>query len=321
MRAFWWPALSGTAAALVVASSMSMGSRRAGAQGSRVVEPSPAELAIALGRFDVAEDALYEDIRRTPREPSARGALGAFLAARGRFQIGATLFDEAMVFGGDTAKLQARMLELFRWTVQYDRAAGLRAARLTPEERESMRRAPGTAASGEAFSIVPMQPNESLGIGRISIAVGTELVEADIQPLLPGVQLPATLTMYGMVDVTGARGDTTYAVARSVSIGGVTIGPVPVTLVAGLRVARLGLDVLAQLTPTFDATARTLTVRSTTSRAPGDLLPLLLRFPGVSFVAAEGQPPVLLHTPAGRSAVRGVRWTLDVARGGIVVER
>jgi hypothetical protein len=290
------------------------------AQGSRRVDPSATELAISVGRLDLAEAVLFEEARRAPREPTVRGALGIFLAGRGKFLVGATLLEEALQFGGDTASIQERLLEVYRWAAQYDRTAALPEARMIPEEREAMRRAAGTAVGGAAAAIVPLQPNEAFGLGRFTLLVGSEPVDADIQPLTTGVQLPASPALFGAVEPVSARGDTTWAVARTLSIGRVTIGPVPVQLVPGLRTARIGLDVLGQLSPTFDGAARTLTVRSSDAAPTGDARPFLLTFPGLTFVAREGQPPVPLNGNAGRSALRGRRWTLDLASGAIVIE-
>lgn len=292
------------------------------AQGERRVDPPAAELAIALGRLDIAEAALFEEIRRAPRAPSARGALGTYLASRGRFQVGITLLEEAIQFGGDSAQVEARLLEVFRWTAQYDRAAALMHAQLVPEAREAMRRSAGTTPGGAVSSTIPLAPNEVFGLGRIWIVIGTERVEADIQPLMTGVQLPATVALFGAVESVGARGDTTYGVARAIEIGRTSIGPVPVTLVPSLTTARIGLDVLAQLAPTFDFAAKALTVGTPRVAPPqAERWPLLLTFPGVSFVSVEGAAPVVLHSQAGRSAIRGTRWTLDPGTGSIIVER
>lgn len=291
------------------------------AQGTRQVDPSPAELAIAVGRLDAAEDALYDAVARAPHQPSARGALGTFLAARGKFLTGATLLDEALHFGADTATVQARLFDVYRWTGEYARVAALGALRLPLAAREAYRRAGAGVAGGAPSATVALAPNEASGLGRVIIAVGTASVPADIQPFAEGLKLPSSMELFRAIEVAGARGDTTWGVARVVKVGGVTYGPVPVTLVPGLSAARLGLDVLSRLVPTFDDRARTLTVRSTAGAPPGDTLPVLLAFPGVRFVATEGRAPVPLHEVAGRAALRGRTWTLDVAAGAIVVTR
>ncbi|HEY4659712.1 MAG TPA: hypothetical protein VIH11_09400, partial [Gemmatimonadaceae bacterium] len=55
--------------------------------------------------------------------------------------------------------------------------------------------------------------------------------------------------------------------------------------------------------------------------ARGEALAILLGFPGVRLVARPGQSPVALESAAGRAALRGARWTFDLRRGAVVVER
>lgn len=294
---------------------------RVAAQRAPRVDPSPAEIAISTGDLDGAEDALYEAVRRAPREPSARGALGAFMAARGRLRIGATLLEEAVEFGGDSGAVQRRLSGVWRWAGEYGRAGALRASGLSQGERDALVRAGAAEVGGAATATVPLEPNDLAGLGRISLVVGTDAVPADIAPQAEGVLLPATPALMAAVEPVGASGDTTFAVARDLKIGGVSLGATPVMLVPAQRAARIGLDVLARVSPTFDHAARTLTVR--TGRAPegGEAWPLLLAFPGVSVVVEPGLPPVALHAPAGRAAIRGRRWTLDLDRGVIRVAR
>jgi hypothetical protein len=289
-----------------------------GAQDTRRVDPSAAELAIATGRLDVAEAALYDAVSRSPREPAARGALGAFLAARGKFLAGATLLDEAMQFGADTATIEARELEVYRWTGEFGRIPDLRTARMPEPQRAAFRRAARAATGGAAADTVPLAPNEALGLGRIVLTVRGARADADVDVGGNGVTLPSSAAMIRAIEAAGARGDTTFGVA-TVDIGRVRIGPIPVRLVPGIGVAKIGLDVLSLLTPTFDRDARRLVVHAAPYAAPGARLPLLLTFPGVTFVAREGTAPVALDTPAGHAALRGTRWTLDVAAGAIVV--
>jgi hypothetical protein len=291
------------------------------AQRAPRVDPSPAEIAISMGDLDGAEDALYEAVRRAPREPSARGALGAFLAARGRSRIGATLLEEAVEFGGDSGAVHRRLSDVWRWAGEYGRAGILRASGLSQGERDALVRA-GTAEPGGApTATVPMEPNDLAGLGRITLVIGSEAVPADITLQAEGLTLPATTALLAAVEPVGASGDTTFAVARQLTIGSVALGATPVMLVPAQRAARIGLDVLARVSPTFDHAARTLTVR--TGRAPdgGEAWPLYLTFPGVSAVAEAGAPPVALHSAAGRAAIRGRRWTLDLDRGVIRVAR
>lgn len=293
---------------------------RVNAQGSRRTDPSAAELAIATGRLDLAEDALYAAVRRDPQAPAARGALGAFLASRGRFLAGATLLDEALQFGADTAAVEARQFEVYRWAGEYARIADLHTLRISTAAREAYSRAGRAVVSGAMSSTVDLRPNTALGLGRIELAVGGVTVAADVDPLASGLYLPSSLPLFSAIDATGASADTTFGVVRSATIGGVAMASLPVALVPDIAVGRIGLDVLALVVPTFDRDGRKLTVHGGPYAPPGRSLPVLLGFPGVSFVAADGAGPVGLHTPGGQAALRGARWTLDVARGAMVIE-
>ena len=51
---------------------------------------------------------------------------GAFLAARGRFRIGATLLEEAVELGGDSASVERRLASVWRWAGEYARIGVLR---------------------------------------------------------------------------------------------------------------------------------------------------------------------------------------------------
>jgi hypothetical protein len=296
---------------------------RAQGIGGLRVEMSFADRSIAAGRFDDAESALFDESARAPRAPLPRGALGAFLAARGKLLVGATLLEEAMFFGGDSMSISTRLFEVYRWEGLQARAAIHKHGRVSPGLRSAMERVPASKPGGSALASVALQPNETFGLGRITLGVGNEKVEADIQPLMNGVQLPSSMALYSVLDAVTSSGDTTFAVAQQLSIGGVTIGPVPVMLVPNLGAARLGLDILSLLRPTFDLNGRTLTVRSVEAQTapPLEKRELFLTFPGISFVVQPGQPPVTLHSVAGRAALRGLRWTLDVPAGAIFIER
>lgn len=294
------------------------------AQRARQVEISAADQAIAAGKFSYAEDLLFYESSRNTRDYTSRAALGAFMAARGRLLVGATLLEEAMQFGADSASIQTRLFEVYRWEGRFAQAAAQRLARVSPEIRAAFERVHQAEATGAPSATVPMQPNELLGLGRIAVQVGGERIDMDIQPFLSGVQLPSTMQLFSTLESVIARGDTTFAIAPTVAIGGVLLGPLPVMLVPGIRTGRIGLDVLALLRPTLDQRGGTLTVRS--SEPPpvvgaSQRRLLFLTFPGVSYLARDGEGAVALHTPAGRAGLRGLRWTLDVSAGAILVER
>ena len=299
---------------------------RADALAQRIarVELSQADQAIARGRLEYAEALLFYESSKDTHDHAARGALGAFLAARGKLLVGATLLEEAMRFGADSVSVQNRLFEIYRWEGRYAQAAAQRLARVSPELRLAFERVTQAEAGGAPSSTVRMSPNEALGLGRVAIQVGGEKLDADIQPFLAGVQLPSTMQLFSSLESVVARGDTTFAIAPSIQIGAVTVGPVPVMLVPHLATAKLGLDVLSILRPTLDQGAGTLTVRST---EPLPEVPesgkrlIFLTFPGLSYMARENEAPVALNTPAGRAGLRGLRWTIDLLAGAILVER
>lgn len=309
-------------AALILANAAAVtlsATRQAHAQGSPRVDSSAASRAIAAGRLELAEALLYNASLRSTHDPAARGALGKFLAARGQFLVGATLLDEALQFGADTVTINTRLFDVYRWNGQYGRAAALRGVRLSAPEREAMRRAGVAATRGAATATVPLRPAGASALGSITISVGTVQVVAEIEAQEDGLRLPSTPALSAALQTVGSRGDTTFAVAATVAIGSVTLGPVPVRIDPTLSAARIGLDVLALLCPTFDAA--TLTVHSGGPASVGTKLPLMLTFPGVSFFPVEGSPAVALQAADGRAALRGYRWTLDVRAGAIVIEK
>ena len=85
------------------------------AQSTRRDDPSAAELAVSIGRLDIAEQELFAASSRSPREPSARGALGFYLASRGHVKVGAVLLEEARQFGGNASAIDARLAHIYPW--------------------------------------------------------------------------------------------------------------------------------------------------------------------------------------------------------------
>jgi hypothetical protein len=308
--------------AVVAVAAVALWAMAATAQQPRRVERSAADVAIALGRLADAESELYSASRRAPREPSARGALGSYLAARGKLKVGAVLLEEARQFGGDQRTIDDRLAHIYRWLGEWNAVAAL-SSPSGDDEREVARwlaAHPGTVV-GPDSSVTPIAPNEMAGLGRITIGVGSEAIPVDVDASVEGLVLPPTVGVLAALQTFAAPGGGTAGVAFAVTIGGFTITNVPAKLSPEGR-ARIGLDVLARLTPTFDPPARRLTLRSRPpERLRGVEMPVLLTFPGVRIVARDGQPPVAIETAAGRAALRGARWTFDLSLGALIVER
>ena len=311
------------------------------AQQQRRPAPASVEIAVAAGRIDDAEQMLYEASRRAPRDPEARSALGAFLASRGQLRVGAVLLEEARQFGGDARAIDERLLHICNWTGVWDLGTTIPgAAHVSEPQRAQLTYLSHNPLrlSGPESLVVRLEPHESAGLGRMELDIGGARVQADIDPTVEGVALPATAEVMRGVTLFGSEENETFGVAHSLAMGGMRLQNVPVRLVQDAT-ARVGLDVIGRLQPTFDAAARTLTLHAgvaTAARATpsvpqrtgagrgssvGDTheaarsLPLLLGFPGVRIVPRPGAPPVPLESAAGRAALRGTRWTLDLRRG------
>ncbi len=293
---------------------------RAGAQKPPAPVASAAEIAIAQGRLDDAEQLLFAASSRSTHEPSARGALGSYLASRGKLKIGAVLLEEARQFGGDAQVIEARLAKIYLWIGDWASIAALKHfAAPGPEHDRAKWLAAGHApAHNSTDSVsVALEPNELAGLGRIAITVGRATLQADIDPNIDGVVLPSTPEVSAESQQFGMRDSATVAVVRELSIGAMHLANVHARLSPGGRPA-IGLDVLAPLLPTFDAGLHTLTLREHAVVVSGDAIPFLLGFPGMRIVARAGQPPVAIESAAGRAALRGARWTFDLKRGAIV---
>lgn len=289
-------------------------------QGTRPVAPSAADVAISSGNLDDAERALFAESDAAPHEPSARGALGMFLAARGRLKVGAVLLEEARQFGGDASVIDARLARIDRWLGDWNDIALLQHSGASGAEHDRARWLAGhaPARNGADSVTVALEPNEIAGLGRIALTIGHTTIRADIDPNVEGLVLPSNPEVAAEAQQFGMRDSVSVAVMYTVAIGAIRLTNVPASLSPSARPA-IGLGLLAALTPTFDAGARSLTLRQRAVEQPGELLPILLSFPGVRIVARTGQPPVAMESPAGRAALRGSPWTLDIRRGAIVL--
>lgn len=283
------------------------------------VVPSAAETAFAAGRLDVAESALYDAVRRAPRDPSARGTLGGFLASRGRLRVGAVLLEEARQFGAEAKTVDARLAQVYEWLGDWEALGAMTNGVPGSAERERARWLASQRHDilGPDSAQVDLEPNELAGLGRVMIVVDDSETVADVDPTITGLDLPAWATASAL-RFGGTDGGTLVVVSR-IGIGAMTLQNVPARVIAGATVGRIGLDVLARLTPTFDATARRLTLRRSGRGPAGDSRALWLALPGVGIAARAGRAPASLASAEGRSAVRGHVWTFDLAHGAVVV--
>lgn len=290
------------------------------AQDVRPITPSAADVAISEGRLADAEQLLFDASAAAPHEPAARGALGMFLASRGRLKVGTVLLDEARQFGGDPAVIDPRLARIDAWLGDWTAIAALKhyAAAGPLRDRALWLVSHPPARGGDDSVTVALEPNEIAGLGRITLTVGGASVDVDIDPAVDGLVLPSNGAVTAGSQQFGMHDSVSVAVVYAVGIGALRLANVPARLSPTAR-ATIGLDLLAPLMPTFDAAAHTLTLRQHATQSQGELLPIVLGFPGVSFVARLGQPLVAMESAAGRAALRGSRWTFDLRRGAIVV--
>ncbi len=290
------------------------------AQDIRPVVPAEADVAISEGRLADAEKLLFDASFAAARDPAARGALGIFLASRGRLKVGAVLLDEARQFGGDPTVIDARLARIDAWLGDWAAIGALKHYAVSGplHERALWLVHHPPARDGDDSVTVSLEPNEIAGLGRITLTVGGENVDVDIDPAADGLVLPSNGAVTAAALQFGMHDSTTVAVVYAIGIGAMRLANVPARLSPVAR-PTIGLDVLAPLMPIFDATAHALTLHQHPAQAQGDLLPVVLGFPGVSFVARPGQPLVSMESAAGRAALRGSRWAFDLRRGAIVL--
>ena len=245
-----------------------------------------------------------------------------FLASRGRLKVGAVLLEEARQFGGDASVIDARLARVYAWIGDWTSVAALKHFVAPGAELDRARwlSAHAPARNGADSVIVAMEPNEMAGLGRIEITIGSARIPVDIDPNVDGLVLQSSPVVAGAAQQFGMRDSAAVAVVYSVAIGAMQLMNVPARLSPSARPS-IGLDLLAALTPTFDAGAHRLTLRQHVAASSGEPLPILLAFPGVRLVARVGQAPVAIESAAGRAALRGSRWTLDIRRGAIVAVR
>ncbi len=286
--------------------------------------PSPTAAAIANGDLDAIERRRYEAVRRSPRDARARAALGEWLASRGQLRSGAVLLEEARLFGGDAAAIAARLRHVYTWLRDWPSLAALPSSPLSPAERTrtAILAERATSVSGADSTVVPFAPLEVGALGRLPLVLGSDTIWGELDPQEEGIVLPGLGRGAGLVEVLGEDGRGPMGILREIAIGALTLRNVPVRVNAALGAgrARLGFDVFAMLAPTVDARAGTVTLRRAGRVAePLDAagIPFLLGFPGVRLGLRAGEPPAPITSPAGRAALRGRPWTVDMRRGVI----
>ena len=287
------------------------------AQGQR-----PTAVAPAAGDFEGIERARYDAVRRAPRSADARLALGEWLAARGQLRSGAVLLEEARLFGADPRVVAARVAPVYRWLRDWASLEALPSSPLSSAERAvvSALAERGTEVAGADSVVLPFAPLEIGALGRVPLLLGQDTVWAEVDPEETGIVLPGLGRGAGLVQVLGDDRRGLSALISECALGAITLRGVParVDTTLGAGRAKLGFDVFASLAPTVDARAGTVVLRRSGRAVSTDQgYPLRLDFPGVRLATRADELPVLMTSAAGRAALRGRPWSIDL-RGGMI---
>jgi len=300
--------------------------------------PSRAESLFAQGRLRAMEETLYADVARAPRAPEARGALGRYLASRGRFTIAEVLFAEALRFGADTATVAQALMTIAAYRPEVDRRRipGLRLP-AAERERERARLASRAGEPGDAPATVPFTfhtDGRTLGAFVIRGRAGER--RAVIDPRVEGITIArADDAALQPQRFAGQRERPSTAgeplLLPEVWIGERRIGGLAARVDPALPAdeVRVGMDVVWTLELQFDEPLSTVTVPAAARAAPQaapasaavQQIPFALGFPGLWLVPQVGRPPVAIESPAARTLLRGARWHLDPRQSTVVVAR
>jgi hypothetical protein len=294
-----------------------------------------ADSLLEIGALARAESEYYAAARTRPRDPLARWALGRFLVARGAPRVGATLFEEALLFGGEPSLIIADLAPVYLALGMYHELAALPASSISAAERARARwldTHPTRLVSPDSIVTSSYRSDASGEIGRMTIQVNGRPIEATISARVQGLVVSDTSMAAGKLrrfDANGgqpaSRVSSIPAAADSISVGGIMYRNYPVAIqsLANRTQAIMGFDVLARLAPTFDPRAGRITLRvgGTVTAAPknADTFATLLTSSDLrilqsrSWVSAGNTQ--MLRTLADH------RWTFDTRRGQIIVER
>jgi hypothetical protein len=286
-----------------------------------------ADSLLAVGEVPRAEALYYAVSRQQTQHPDARAALGQYLASRGAFLVGATLLEEAIAFGGDTARLEARRAPMLQAAGDWAQVAAMRRGPLTGAERaraEWLAVHPPAQRGADSVTVA-FFPSTSGSIGRFLLVIGRDTLATDVDAELDELVLGDHRAYAMLVELFGVAGGgaaTTGAVHRA-SIGELVLENLPARVDArlGAARARMGLTMLAAFTPTIDAEAGVMTLRRAGATGPvagRTRIPVIFTFPGVRVARRDRLVP--LESPAGRALLATARWTLDLRRGELVLE-
>jgi hypothetical protein len=288
-----------------------------------------ADSLLRRGRVFAAETLYYYAVRRAPRDPGARLALGRYLAARGALRIGAVLMEEARFFGGDPKTVGTYLAPIYARLGDYKALSALPGSPLPYAQRARAewlgQNVP--SISGPDSATVPLAAGDSGSLGEVTIVIGGDTLQATIDPRVQGISLDTAWLRRKSVKRFAATFDNDWrnigGVALAVDVGPFTLANVPTSFAAtgDSHRARVGLDFLGQLAPTFDPGAGTMLLRKSgriDNRAPGERIPTLAYPGGLWLVQRDGVWPLGGSMAATTIGTRP--FTLNARRGELILD-
>ena len=287
-----------------------------------------ADTLLIAGRIFAAESLYYIAVRRGPRDPAARLALGRYLAQRGALKVGAVLMEEARYFGSDPTRVALELAPVYQRLGEYNHLAALPANAVSYGERmraEYLRDNP-PAIAGPDSATIDYTVNDSQLLGRVMLLIATDTVLATIDARAEGLVLDTSWAKRKELRRFGSRNANVRdmeAVTPSVVLGPYTFTNVPTRFapLSGAHRATIGLDLLGQLAPSFDPRAGKVMLRASgrlPATFPGLRIATITNDRGVYVVKGETIFP--LGHPDVQRYFRNSRWTLDPKRGEVLVD-
>ena len=287
-----------------------------------------ADTLLIAGRVFAAESLYYIAVRRGPRDPVARLALGRYLAQRGALKVGAVLMEEARVFGGDPTRVAVELAPVYQRLGEYNHLAALPASAVPFGERmraEYLRDNPPAVAGPDSAS-VDYLVNDSRLLGRVQLLIGTDTVMATIDARTEGLVLDTSWAKRKELRRFGSRNTSirdVNVVTPSMALGPYTFTNVPTRFAPqpGAARATIGLDLVGQLAPSFDPRTGKMLLRASgrvPTTFPGLRIATITNDRGVYVVKGETIFP--LGHPDVQRYFRSSRWTLNPKRGEVFVD-
>lgn len=290
---------------------------------------SRADNLLRVGRMFAAETLYYYAVRRAPRDPEARLALGRYLAARGALRIGAVLMEEARYFGADPKKVAVHLAPVYAQLGDFRALAGLPNTPLHNAERsraEWLRDHPPVVEGPDSAS-VHWTPADTGALGTLVLRIGAASVRATVDPRAHGLVLDTAWMRSKETKVFASKFDNDVRNAAGVTLG-VGLGDLTLRQVvtsfapqASPTDAVIGLDVLMPLAPTVDAAARRILLRKNgriDRDMPGERVQTLLFGSGLWLIWEQSMIP--LAGDDARRLLAGGPWTVDWRRGQVIAQ-